>query len=125
MTCSRCNNNKEAGSFHVATRRKDGTPIYRKYCNECYKKVKDKRKLLLRDKFIEYKKSLYCQDCGLSFKDNPWLCEFHHLDATYKDQEVSGMVYHRSWTKLMSEVEKCISLCCNCHRTRHYNESVV
>lgn len=125
MICSRCTSDKEARSFHIATRKKDGTPIYRKYCNECYKEVKDKRKVLLRAQFIEYKRSLSCHDCGLSFMSNHWLCEFHHLDPAHKEQHISGMIYHGSWSRMMKEIEKCIPLCCNCHRTRHYNESVV
>jgi hypothetical protein len=68
--------------------------------------------------FWEYKASLSCADCGLSFSDKPECCDFHHLDPTTKKDGVIKMVYH-SRNALLKEVSKCVPLCANCHRVRH------
>lgn len=42
--------------------------------------------------------------------------EFHHLDPTEKEFEISD---RRSWEALTAELDKCILLCANCHREYH------
>lgn len=63
-----------------------------------------------------------CSDCGIRFPEFPYpVFEFHHLDPTEKEM---------SWTKLRlrskehreKELSKCVLLCANCHRVRHYEE---
>jgi hypothetical protein len=49
----------------------------------------------------EYKKTLRCADCGQS---HPATLDFHHLDPAKE------------------EIAKCVVLCANCHRIRHWNE---
>ena len=71
-----------------------------------------------RQKLIEYKKKLKCDRCGLN---DHRVLEFHHLGD--KDKNVSAMVNEGyGWERIMDEVEKCIPLCCNCHRITHYEE---
>jgi len=69
-----------------------------------------------RIKFLEYKKKLSCQKCGI---DDYRLLEFHHINE--KDHNISTMVnYGYSWKRIEEEISKCIPLCCNCHRLEHW-----
>lgn len=73
--------------------------------------------------YIEYKRSLCCVDCGLSFREYHDLCDFHHIDPSTKDKEPIGkMVRYGSRTRAMAEIAKCVPLCANCHRIRHAKE---
>jgi predicted transcriptional regulator len=67
----------------------------------------------------EYKKSLECCDCKMSFKDRPECCDFHHVDPELKEHKISYKLQCASKESLLKELEKCIPLCANCHRTRH------
>jgi hypothetical protein len=69
----------------------------------------------------KYKESLCCTDCGMSFKDKSCCCDFHHTDPNTKSFGVGSMIKHISDLKLIQdEIAKCIPLCANCHRLRHY-----
>lgn len=56
-----------------------------------------------------------CQICGYS-ECVPAL-EFHHIDPKEKDFDFRSI---KSWESLNAELEKCILLCCRCHREVHY-----
>jgi len=58
-----------------------------------------------------------CQHCGLVV--HPAAFDFHHLDKTKKDID-PGLMMTSSDEKLFLELEKCILLCSNCHRTEHF-----
>jgi hypothetical protein len=69
-----------------------------------------------RQKFLEYKKTLQCEACGLS---DYRILEFHHVEE--KDSNISDMVCRGyAWNRIEKEIEKCIPLCCNCHRLEHW-----
>ena len=71
-----------------------------------------------KQKAIEYKGGC-CADCEGVFL--PAVYDFHHLDPTAKDlapaQALSG-----TWERAKAELDKCVLLCANCHRTRHASE---
>jgi hypothetical protein len=70
-----------------------------------------------RNKFLEYKKTLFCNNCGI---DDHRVLEFHHVGD--KDHTISKMVNHGySWERIEEEMRKCIPLCCNCHRLEHWS----
>lgn len=96
----------------------NGIQYYRYKCIQCYSKFKQVRKNSLRNKFVEFKKTLKCEDCGTN---DHRVLEFHHKDPSQKDREVSIMITW-GWKKLMDEVAKCSVLCANCHRVLHYEE---
>lgn len=58
-----------------------------------------------------------CNDCG---KEYPLPCyDFHHVDPTQKEFDpCSGLTKKRD--VFFTELAKCILLCANCHRMRHY-----
>ena len=62
-----------------------------------------------------------CVDCG--FVGHHSQMDFHHLDPEQKDKNVGHLIWQRTWEKLKEEIDKCILLCSNCHRLRHWKEN--
>lgn len=60
-----------------------------------------------------------CFDCKQSFPQ--YVYEFHHLDPTQKDWNPSQSLSH-SEERMWLELNKCIMLCANCHKIRHWGE---
>lgn len=59
-----------------------------------------------------------CQCCGYNKCHNA--LETHHLDPKDKEMTFSGLRGHpRAWLKIVKELEKCVLLCCLCHREIH------
>lgn len=58
-----------------------------------------------------------CFDCKQSFPDCVY--DFHHLDPLTKDKNIKA-IFNLSWNKILIELNKCILLCSNCHRIRHF-----
>lgn len=61
----------------------------------------------------------YCTDCGNEFP--PYVYDFHHLDPTIKDSTIA-QIMGRKWENIVSELDKCVLLCANCHRIRENKE---
>lgn len=59
-----------------------------------------------------------CQDCGLE-TNKIEVYDFHHLDSEKKEFIISPMLHKNNWILLQKELDKCILLCANCHRSRH------
>ena len=70
----------------------------------------------VRFSFQEFKATLKCAHCG---ENDPVCLDFHHLDPTQKDRNVTKGMSSWSYKRIMEEVEKCIVLCANCHRKEH------
>lgn len=76
-----------------------------------------KKKQLLFE-FLQTKK---CQDCG---NDDVRVLEFDHKEGLDKMDNVSNMIYRRSWKMILKEIGKCEIRCANCHRiktTKQFN----
>jgi 5-methylcytosine-specific restriction endonuclease McrA len=58
-----------------------------------------------------------CQDCGGKFP--PSVYDFHHVDMATKDKNPS-YVLKGGLEKAKEELAKCVLLCSNCHRIRHF-----
>jgi hypothetical protein len=87
-------------------------------CMSCYsQKIVNKRKRLKKEA-VEYAGGK-CNDCGGVFPDAVY--DFHHVDGT-KDGCVGTMTHScRPWKVIKEEIEKCVLLCANCHRLRHFS----
>lgn len=72
---------------------------------------------------IKYK-GCKCEHCGIEYNGtNACIFDFHHLDTSLKDTEVSIMLNSPLFSdKIKEELDKCIILCSNCHRIEHNKE---
>ena len=79
---------------------------------------KDRRRERLRAWLHELKRDeLSCVECG---KGRPPALDFHHPGK--KDLGVAEMVTHGyARESIRREIERCVVLCANCHRARHYD----
>ena len=81
---------------------------------EYQRRRRDKRKDTLIERFGNK-----CADCGGSFHKCAY--DFHHVNPLEKKFEIAPAL-DRNWDAILEEVEKCVMLCSNCHRVRHYRE---
>jgi len=78
-------------------------------------KRRDERKLKLVEHFNNK-----CGDCGGVFP--PCCYDFHHVDPSTKSFEIAPRL-DGNFETILKEAEKCIMICANCHRVRHYKEN--
>ena len=84
------------------------------------KRVEKKKKW-----YHEYKESTPCADCGKTFHH---VCmDFHHTEGNERNGDKNwliGKLVRRDYSlkKIQEEIDKCVCLCSNCHRLRHYEE---
>jgi hypothetical protein len=107
--CKPCANQRSREWYNTAK----NNPEYRKKLTE----QGTKRARATKDKIVDYFGNK-CHDCGKSY---PNCCyDVHHLDPAEKDFNLSAK---RGFDeKLKEELDKCILLCSNCHRIRHYKD---
>lgn len=83
------------------------------------KRKRTKRNYDLTREFLSrYKKLLSCSHCGISFRDHPEICDFHHINPQDKNHGVSQMIQY-GINIIKIEIRKCLPLCANCHRIEH------
>ena len=74
------------------------------------------RRLRLKKELVGFKGGK-CKICGYS------RClvalDFHHIDESKKEFELSQRDLTRTWKKIVDEARKCVLLCSNCHREVH------
>ncbi len=85
-------------------------------CIKCRTYQVTKRRDKIKLKAIEYKGGK-CQKC--EYDECISALEFHHLEPEHKDFSLSGDGRTRGWDKIKIELDKCILLCCRCHRETH------
>lgn len=90
----------------------------KKYYASCCRNCQRKRMLDYinsnKHRAIEYLGGK-CKICGLI--DDPCVYDFHHKDPNQKDYKLSSRKI--SFRKIKTELDKCILLCCMCHRKLH------
>lgn len=103
-------------------------------CTNKYKYQKNKSKLnantyirqiekyrYRKFKLIELRGNNGCEKCG--YAKNLGALDFHHVDSSIKLFTLdSRKLSNKSWKSILSEFEKCIILCANCHREHHHPE---
>lgn len=126
--CSLCKQEKELKYFSFKSIEKQTKQHHCKECHKIYRKYHyeiNKQKYIDKAKkntdkyknwYIEYKKQFSCIDCG---NNNSIVIEFHH-EENNKLHNVSSMVGHNSKKDIIAEINKCVPLCANCHRIRHW-----
>ncbi len=59
--------------------------------------------------------------CAICIEKDPCCLDFHHKNKN-KDRNVSDWVRLKNKNKVISEIQKCICVCSNCHRKIHANK---
>ena len=120
--CSQCNVLKDKTDFYKFTNliKKNYEDLICKKCRQDNAKQNNK---LIRE-WIEGIKTP-CVICGEKRKH---VVDYHHLDPNQKEMNIakyasSGAgIFETTKKKIKKEIEKCVTLCSNCHRDFHYLE---
>lgn len=107
--CKECCNKKARDSYKKRLE-KDPTNIIKSRA-DTRQKMRDRKK-----NYIE-RLGGKCADCSGVF--HPCQFDFHHLDPKEKEFNLSVRLSEEAAD---NELKKCILLCANCHRMRHYGD---
>ena len=88
----------------------------RSRCRKCLVEAVSKRRRKIKQMAVEYKGG-ECSRCG--YDKCLDALDFHHLDESKKEFNLSRKGHTRSWKKVKEELDKCVLLCANCHREVH------
>ncbi len=75
------------------------------------KRYREENRPLIR----EYLRGHPCVDCG---ETDIVVLDFDHRDPAAKKYTVMLLAAHKSWTRVLAEIEKCDVRCSSCHRRR-------
>lgn len=126
--CVRCLETKQKTEFHLRKNSKDGLQTLCKVCAisnakdhyQLYKKefkTRSKQYYSIIKQVISIIKTKYgCQNCGC--KDEICL-DYHHIDPKTKLYEVGSLISKKNIDLIVTEINKCIVVCSNCHRRIH------
>lgn len=113
MRCTRCQQDKPVSEFYFRKTENRHHP----YCKRCHNAYTHERFKRRKARAITYKGGV-CEDCGGAFHYSVF--EFHHTDPTGK--ELTGNQIKRwAWDRVKAELDRCMLLCANCHRLRHWD----
>lgn len=94
---------------------------YRRSNREMYNLRAKTKRTARKEWCVEYKGGK-CEHCLQSPHFAAF--DFHHTDPGEKDMEI-GLMMASEINKLKAELDKCILLCSNCHRTHHFKEGTL
>jgi hypothetical protein len=86
----------------------------KRYIERSVKRVKEKKEWV-----NQYRQDMSCTRCE---EDRWWIIDFHHVDPSQKEYTVSSIAGKFSDDIVLKEIEKCITLCRNCHYEFHHLE---
>lgn len=112
--CSKCGIEKPLSEYHKNGFDRLGNQKYRGYCKDCANALESAR-YQQKKAFIDAQRKP-CAKCG---ENRIYVLDFHHIDETQKDFTI-GKLKKGNKDILQNEIDKCISLCANCHREFHY-----
>lgn len=117
-TCTKCGQTKDITQFSYKLKSKN---IRQTICKKCFRQSAAMRLRQTYHRNKDYvnnlKKSGCCQKCG---QKRYYLLQYHHVNKQEKEYNVSKLLSNASFDRILSEIDKCILLCCNCHRQFHY-----
>lgn len=112
--CSKCKLLKTEEEYY----KKGTTGRTNAYCKSCFNLYCAERwrqkKIMMVEKFGNQ-----CFDCQVSY--HPSVYDFHHVDPHEKEFNFS-QVKMFSVERMLKELAKCVLLCANCHRIRHWGD---
>lgn len=129
--CKCCGENKPTINF--ATMGKKASGYRAPNCNQC--RSASRRELGRRNKAlaVEYKGGK-CNDCNQVVHQAAF--EFHHIDPSTKAEKSPTSKVRKEPTHFfldgvnglsnaaIKELDKCVLLCANCHRVRHFSDLI-
>lgn len=71
---------------------------------------------MIKEWALEYKGNKCCV-CG--YNKCVDALDFHHLDPSQKEFQLSDRNLSNDWRLVRPELDKCVLLCSNCHRELH------
>lgn len=80
-------------------------------------RIMRERELANKQWIADYKAERGCSECD---ENHPACLDFHHPNDD-KEKGVANMIT-RSRSSIQKEIDKCIILCSNCHRKKHYEQ---
>lgn len=126
--CNKCGQTKSFENFNKRVRSTDG---YQYQCRSCEKDNHDRHYQKTKAAYVkrarantkryvnEYQEWKKTQVCSLCSETEPACIDFHHLDPTQKDMNISLVGLRSGMKAVLKELEKCIPVCANCHRKIH------
>jgi hypothetical protein len=80
-----------------------------------------RRQAVERYKWMDaYKVEHGCSNCG--YNEDPRALDFDHTDPETKIDNISRLIRHAPWAKVVAEMDKCTILCANCHRVKTFSQ---
>lgn len=124
--CTKCGLEKPLEEFVKRSRNKDG---HTSECLECHRKIcntyteKNRERIRTnrkrnKDRCKSIMNNLKSKGCIICGESDIACIDFHHLKD--KISEVGTIFKCGSMQKALKEVEKCVTLCANCHRKLHF-----
>lgn len=125
--CPGCDTTKPLSEFRW---RNKAAGLVQYHCKTCCKKQGKKhydknraaqiqkqqiRSIRNREDIWRFKNTLKCSNCG---ENNVYCLDFHHLDPSRKERQISELRY-ATWDTFKKELVKCVCVCANCHRKIH------
>jgi hypothetical protein len=115
--CNVCFDEKPLTEFYTNGKQSSGKQKFKPLCIPC---EENNRRV-----FVEGKRRILseifgdgCSICGYSRCSTA--LEFHHVDASVKEQTPSKLINNYSTIeRMLEEVNKCVLVCSNCHREIH------
>lgn len=127
LTCKDCKQTLPREQFFARGTSKTGLRLFSARCKQCdgrYIRKNHKSYVVGKQKYKDTRREVIdrlknaCVVCG--YNRCKTALEFHHLDETIKESEVSTMLASKKSLVLINEeIKKCIVLCSNCHREHH------
>lgn len=115
--CSKCLQDKPLTAYWKAPRSKDGKCSW---CKSCVSTGMRNHARLRKQEAIKQLGNC-CSICSGQFHQAAY--DFHHKDPTEKETGIAKLLqsYSLDHPKVQQELEKCVLVCSNCHRTLHAN----
>lgn len=117
MRCKKCNNNFKSTYRGQKYCGKNGCKKKNRYYSRGYNKKKEEAKKF----YHEWKLEKGCCRCG--YNVCPTALVFHHPKEKDKNISINYIKFFNRDDELISDLDKCILLCSNCHREIHYNKN--
>lgn len=114
--CPKCNIVKTKDCFYI---KQKGTNNLSPYCKNCTAIQCKERTDKFKQDCVNYLGGK-CKSCG--YDKCIAALEFHHLDPSKKEFNISYTKWHKFDERILNELNKCILLCANCHRELHFKQ---